>query len=178
MAWTVDYFGNTPPDADPNAIALMAHFAPGRRASNVYVMEDGTVTTAQPPNWSPQNTDTGDHDRPYSEVWNYPGSQIGVPQYQAFSHPPNLTVRHVYWGAHVNPVYPEDEALLVAAGYGPYIECVGQPISPFFFTGFPDPQLHPDPLLFPHGTVSHPTGQTWAQDHNQWANETEMWAGA
>ena len=114
MAWTVDYFGNLPPDADPLAIRLMGYFAQGRRASNVYVMEDGTVTTAQPPNWNPFDP-TG----PYATVWNYAGSTRGVPFNEEFVHPANLQVRSVYYGGHTSPVDPNDYQLLIDAGYGP-----------------------------------------------------------
>jgi len=140
MAWTVDYFGNTPPDADPLAIRLMGYFAQGRRASNVYVMEDGTVTTAQPPNWNPTDP-TG----PYATVWNYAGSTRGVPFNESFTHPPNLQVRHVYWGGHTNYVYPEDEALLRAAGYDfPDLVCEGA-------YPYPSSETVPWTDLFPGG---------------------------
>lgn len=175
LSYVVDYFGNTPTDADPLAIRLMSHFAQGRRASNVYVMQDGTVTTSQPPNWNP-----GQPNAPYAEVWNYAGSTTGVQQYQAFTHPPNLIVRHVYWGGHTNPVHPEDEPLLVAAGYGPYINCVDSPppvTHPNSNFPFPGQFVLPDEALFPHGTVTHPTAQTWTSVAGQWTQQTAQWAG-
>lgn len=114
MSWIVNYFGYPPPDADPDAIALMAHFAQGNRASNVYIMEDGTVTTVQPPNWDPNNP-TG----PYAWVWNYAGSTQGVPFNQSFTTPANQQVRIVFYGSHTTPVTDADYAILQGAGYGP-----------------------------------------------------------
>ena len=112
MRFTVDYFGNVPPDADPLAIRLMGFFGAGNRASNVYIMEDGTVTTSQPPNWNP-NDPTG----PYAWVWAYEGSTHGVQFNQSFTNPANQQVASVYYGGHVSPCSDSDYALLAAAGY-------------------------------------------------------------
>jgi hypothetical protein len=114
MSWSVTYFGDTPPDAEPGALAIAKYLASGRRADNVYVMVDGSVTTQQPPNWSPSGTDYPN----YAHVWSYPGSS-SIPQHTVFTLPPNLTVKSVYYGGHTSPVPDDDYAFLVAAGYGP-----------------------------------------------------------
>lgn len=113
MSFVLNYWGTEPPDADPDAIALMAHFAQGNRASNVYIMQDGTVTTQHPPNWDP-NDPTG----PYAWVWNYAGSTQGVPFNQSFSNPASLQVKTVYYGAHRSPCSDADFVTLTNAGYG------------------------------------------------------------
>ncbi len=110
--WTVDYFGNTPPDAEPGALAVAKYLAPGRRADNVYIMADGTVTTQQPPNWSPYGTDYPN----YAHVWNYAGSQT-IPQHEVFTLPASLTVTSVFYGGHRSPCTDDEYAKLAAAGY-------------------------------------------------------------
>ena len=112
FSWVVDYFGETPPDADPLALRLMGYFAKGNRCDNVYIMQDGTVTTTQPPNWNP-NDPTG----PYAWVWNYAGSTHGVPQSQSFTNPASQQVRAVFYGGHTSPVSDSDYTILAAAGY-------------------------------------------------------------
>src|SRR5579871_5264824 len=106
IGWTTDYFGNVPEDADPLAIRLMGYFAKGNRCDNVYIMYDGSVTTAQPPNWDPNNP-TG----PYSEVWSYPGS-AHIPQYQAFTHAASQQVKEVFYGGHTYSITDADYTTL------------------------------------------------------------------
>lgn len=116
-----DYFGNTPADADPLMLRMAAHLAPLNRGVNVYLMNDGTVTQDQPPNWDGStfhgqgpNLST---EQPYAFSYTYAGGVNPPNGVTTFTNPPALQVKTIFWGGVNNPVTAAEGAVLVAAGY-------------------------------------------------------------
>lgn len=92
---------------DPAIRRLFRHFASTPRGRNVFLLTDGTVTETQPANWNPDD----------------PTGVVNTSWYlgQATVTYATQIVRKVFWGGCANPITADEQAILTAAGYGPYI---------------------------------------------------------
>lgn len=117
-----DYFGGVPADADPSALALAAHYRSGPRGRNVYLMNDGSVTENQPPNWDgttapiPELVNPSTQ-QPYAVSWTYAGGVNPPTGATYFTLPANQQVARIYWGGVANPITAAEKTILLAAGY-------------------------------------------------------------
>lgn len=108
-----NYFGDVPAEADPLMVRLMSHYRSGPRGRNVFLMQDGSITEVQPPNWDPSNpTD------PYAYSYTYAGGSQPATGVVSFSQPAAQQVKRIYWGGGcVNQITAAEATVLQAAGY-------------------------------------------------------------
>lgn len=115
-----DFFGVTPRDAEPAGLALAKYFKSGNRGRNVWVMNDGSVTEVQPPNWDGTQSDgravNASTQNPFATSFTYIGGAGGTGS-TTFTNPANQQVRSFYPGGHTTPVQPVDVVPLQNAGY-------------------------------------------------------------
>lgn len=112
MSPITNYFGDTPPDADPLMLRLMSHFKSGPRGRNVFLLQDGTFTETQPPNWDPN-----DPTAPFAYSYTYAGGSQPANGVTTFTQPANQQVKRIYFGGCANPITAAEATALNAAGY-------------------------------------------------------------
>lgn len=122
MGPITDYFGNTPADADPAMLRLFAHYRSGPRGRLVFLMNDGSVTENQPPNWdgsvaTPPELVNPSTQQPYAYSYCYAGGVNPPTGVTTFTLPANQQVARIYWGGVANPITAAEKAILLAAGY-------------------------------------------------------------